>query len=111
MFRYRNKNSKSKINSQINLYKSMSKTIAVPTENAKLVLFKNKNKKTESHPDYNGLIEIGKDKELKKYSVAGWINEGKTSREKYINCKVDFSKEFVEKAKEATATAVDAMGV
>ena len=44
------------------------------------VLFKNKNKKTDSHPDYNGSINIdGTD-----YWLSAWINESQDGQ-KYMS--------------------------
>ena len=48
------------------------------------VLFKNTNKKTENHPDYNGKIVLANGKE---YYLNAWINESKSGM-KYISLSI-----------------------
>lgn len=48
------------------------------------VLFKNTNKKTENHPDYNGKILLSNGKE---YYLNAWINESKSGM-KYISLSI-----------------------
>jgi hypothetical protein len=48
------------------------------------VLFKNTNKKTENHPDYNGKIVLSNGKE---YYLNAWINESKNGQ-KYMSLSI-----------------------
>ena len=54
------------------------------------VLFKNKNKKTDRHPDYQGTFysEDGQD-----YWLSAWINEAKGTGEKYMSLNLGGIKE------------------
>ena len=48
------------------------------------VLFKNNNKKTDNHPDYNGKIVLSNGKE---YYLNAWVNESKSGM-KYISLSI-----------------------
>jgi hypothetical protein len=48
------------------------------------VLFKNTNKKTDNHPDYNGKIVLSNGKE---YYLNAWINESKNGQ-KYMSLSI-----------------------
>lgn len=48
------------------------------------VLFKNNNKKTDNHPDYNGKIVLSNGKE---YYLNAWINESNSGM-KYISLSI-----------------------
>ncbi len=48
------------------------------------VLFKNTNKKTDNHPDYNGKIVLANGKE---YYLSAWINESKNGQ-KYMSLSI-----------------------
>ena len=48
------------------------------------VLFKNTNKKTDNHPDYNGKIVLSNGKE---YYLNAWVNESKSGM-KYISLSI-----------------------
>jgi uncharacterized protein (DUF736 family) len=48
------------------------------------VLFKNQKKESDSHPDYNGSINVGG----KEYWLDAWIKEGKESGKKFMSLSV-----------------------
>jgi uncharacterized protein (DUF736 family) len=52
------------------------------------VLFKNKDKKSDNHPDYNGSINI----EGIDYWLSSWINESKAG-DKYMSLSIGEAKE------------------
>ena len=60
------------------------------------VLFKNTNKKTDNHPDYNGKIVLSNGKE---YFLSAWINESK-SGQKYMSLSIGNETTIVEPKKE-----------
>jgi len=64
------------------------------------VLFPNKNKKEDKHPDYTGTVKICQDMVGKEIQIAGWINEAKSGG-KYMG--LVFS-EFKPKSEQTTYT-------
>jgi len=60
------------------------------------VLFKNTNKKTDNHPDYNGKIVLSNGKE---YYLNAWINESKNGM-KYMSLSIGNETTIAEPKKE-----------
>jgi uncharacterized protein (DUF736 family) len=60
------------------------------------VLFKNTNKKTDNHPDYNGKIVLSNGKE---YYLNAWINESKSGQE-YMSLSIGNETTITEPKKE-----------
>jgi uncharacterized protein (DUF736 family) len=60
------------------------------------VLFKNTNKKTDNHPDYNGKIVLSNGKE---YYLNAWINESKSGM-KYMSLSIGNETTIAEPKKE-----------
>lgn len=60
------------------------------------VLFKNNNKKTDKHPDYNGKIVLSNGKE---YYLNAWINESKNGM-KYMSLSIGNETTITELKKE-----------
>ena len=48
------------------------------------VLFREKDKKSDSHPDFKGSINV----EGKDYWLSGWVNEAKNTGQKYFKLSV-----------------------
>ena len=55
------------------------------TKENTVALFSNKNKKTETHPDYTGSAMVNG----KMMNISAWINTAKTSGVKYMRLKFD----------------------
>lgn len=79
----------------------MENSINVNGKELRIVLFVNKGKKTEAHPDYNGIVEIGEKDNEQKYKVVMWKNKAKGTGATYLSGKIDFTKVMEEKKKEA----------
>jgi hypothetical protein len=69
----------------------------------KIVLFANKNKKKETHPDFNGQIE----KDGKKFKVVLWKTTSKDKKTNYLSGKVDLTTPIEEKKKEVEVDSFD----
>ena len=52
-------------------------------------IFKNKNKTKENQPDYTGDCKI----DGTMYNISCWVNESKSSGEKYFGCKFQIPKD------------------
>ena len=52
-------------------------------------IFKNKNKTKENQPDYTGDCKI----DGTVYNISCWVNESKSSGEKYFGCKFQIPKD------------------
>tara|TARA_R100000479_G_C6336340_1_gene183544 strand:- start:4 stop:264 length:261 start_codon:yes stop_codon:yes gene_type:complete len=59
-------------------------------------IFKNKNKTKDNQPDYTGDCKI----DGTIYNISCWVNESKSSGEKYFGCKFQIPKNTEEEEKE-----------